>query len=221
MKLNSKVCFNCIQLDHGTLLTLEQYSDISKLIYQTDPFIYPALFGAGLEGLRTATEILPVIFEEKQDPMFSKNNLFLMLYEDEIVGLILWYKGILNWSPKCIIEVASEKEIDLDRFNLDLVRNEYIHARYSTGAESSKNLALINVCIKERFRHRGIGAIILSNFVNIHRGDTLELTVLADNTSAISLYRKQGFKIFSETEGFSLNSVKPRCFIMKREPEAQ
>ena len=48
----------------------------------------------------------------------------------------------------------------------------------------------------------------------LHQGKDMELVVLAGNEHAIKLYKKCGFSVEKELEGFSLAGKKPTCLKM-------
>ncbi|MCR4793051.1 MAG: GNAT family N-acetyltransferase [Lachnospiraceae bacterium] len=207
----------CRNISADEMLSIEQYADIARLIYQTDPYIYPAIFGYGDEGIQCAISILSEVFECKKDEMFSKDNLYVLEERGRIIALILWYKGKLNWDPKYIIEIAEKKGIILDKNNIELVRKEYVEYCYADSTDNNNTVSIINVCVSENKRRTGIGSKILESFIFEQGSQTYELTVLADNAHAISVYKKFGFSIVKTEEGFALIPQRPLCYTMRRE----
>lgn len=206
----------CIQLTDNDTLTQEQYSAISRLIFETDPYIYPAIFGEGSRGMQNAVAILPSVFELKKDAMFAKNNLFVLFNNEDIIGLILWCDKNLEWNIESLLEIANEKGIELNKENIELVRKEYVDSRYLDGEQNYNHMSLINVCVNSNYRGTGVGTHMLNCFIKEHTQGTMELAVLADNTPAIKLYQRFGFRIYQEEDGFSLIKEKPKCLIMRR-----
>ena len=74
--------FVCRQLSETDYLSVSQYKCISELIFDTDPYIYPALFGEGSAGITNACKLLPIVFESGEDCMFRKQNLFVLYKGD-------------------------------------------------------------------------------------------------------------------------------------------
>ncbi len=205
----------CLQLSVDSPLLKEQYQTIAKLIYETDPYIYPALFGSGEQGPKNASLLLPEVFERGLDPMFSRENLFVVKKEEQILGLILWHKGKLNWDPSSLLEVAAEKSLPLNPEKVMLVKKEYVDACYlNLPPEETDRIFLINVCIDANARGAGIGGFLLEHFLKEHPEIPMELAVLKRNMPAIRLYQKYGFTVTREEYGFSETSEKPRCYTM-------
>lgn len=75
---------------------------------------------------------------------------------------------------------------------------------------------MINVCVKEKTRGSDIGGKMLDSFLDLEQGKT-ELFVLADNTAAVRLYEKKGFRIVEELQGFNVESHELPCYRMMRE----
>lgn len=209
----------CVQLSKGTVLSKTQYADIARLIYETDPYIYPVMFGEGEEGVRCAIRILPAVFEAGKDAMFAKNNLFVLKEGERITGLILWCAGNLSWDTQSILKIARQKGGGLNEENTELVRREYVSSCYEDETRSDcKMLSLINVCVLQEMRGTGAGTFLLNHFIKAHTESPMELTVLSDNAVAIRLYQKFGFEMIREEEGFALIPKKPMCFTMQRKP---
>ena len=214
---NKRYCSRkCIQLTDNDTLTQEQYSAVSRLIFETDPYIYPAMFGEGSGGIQNVVAILPSVFELKNDAMFTKKNLFVLYNNEDIIGLILWCDNNLEWNIESLLEIANESGIELNKGNIELVRKEYVDSRYLDGNQDHNHVSIINVCVDSNYRGTGVGKYMLNCFIKEHPQETLELAVLANNTPAIKLYQKFGFKVYKEVDGFSLIKEKPKCLIMKR-----
>ena len=206
----------CIQLTDNDTLTQEQYSAVSRLIFETDQYIYPAMFGESSKGMQNAVAILPSVFELKKDAMFAKKNLFILFNNEDVIGLILWCDKNLEWNIESLLEIANEKGIELNKENIELVRKEYVDSRYLDGEQNYNHMSLINVCVNSNYRGTGAGTYMLNCFIKEHSQETMELAVLADNTPAIKLYQRFGFRIYQEVDGFSLIKEKPKCLIMRR-----
>ena len=209
--------FHCVQLSPGDRLSEQQLRDIALLIYDTDPYIYPALFGGDAAGRSNAARILPAVIEAGTDKMFCRENLFLLLRDGEVCGLILWHRGPLRWSPDTVLACAEEQGVRLDRDNVQKVSREYVDSCYQgEDADAADTLSLINVCVKQSMRGEGAGKRMLRAFLHAHPDAPMELVVLSDNIAALTLYQKVGFGISGESDGFSLSAQKPRCTAMLR-----
>jgi ribosomal protein S18 acetylase RimI-like enzyme len=208
---------SCVQLSSECNLLNDQFKSISELIYDTDPFIYPAMFGNDITGRNNAITILTDLLIKGTDKMFCLDNFFVAITDNQIVGLILWYKGILLWDINDLLLSANENNITLKTKELEIVKNAYFGKNYVNGSDNART-SLINVCIKNNYRGLGIGSHLLKEFIGCHENEELELYVIRDNSVAIKLYQKNGFHITNQLEGFSLTGEKPQCYEMVRTP---
>lgn len=210
-----------VQADLNTHISENNYQRISCLIYDTDPFIYPALFGDGPAGKENAGRLLPPVFESGQDSMFSKENLFIAYLDDEAVGIVLWHKGSLVWDSSVLLDAGKEKGIRLVRKNVAAIQKEYVDSNYSQNGDGQDGpLSVINVCVAQEHRRKGIAGRMLDRFISEHDDENMELVVLADNIPAIALYCRRGFETVRKTKGFALSADKPDCLIMTRSGDA-
>ena len=201
------------------ILTNGQSLDIADLIYDTDRYIYPALFASkNKDPNENARRIIRQLLQNGRDAMFCKSNIYADFDKSgRIVGIILWNKGGMEWDYRLFMEEAALLGIALIEENVRSVMKSYIEERYGGGSFNRRNaINVINVCVKADARNKGIGKAMLDSFVSRHGTEPMELCVLCDNEPAITLYQKAGFKIVSQTEGFSMGSEKPLCYTMER-----
>ena len=194
------------QLAADSFLNNKELLAIARLIYETDPYIYPAMCSAA-----EAEKIIPCLLSEGTDSMFCKQNLFVARLNGNIVGIILWHNGPLLWNRNAFIEVCNSQNIPIS-FTFEKVAREYLSAY----AKPNANISIINVCVDTSVRSRGIGAEMLQAFIARHEGESIELVTLTGNTIAIDLYKRSGFEILREEDGFSVSSTKPSVYIMLR-----
>ena len=204
------------QLTSEDSLTSAQYRDIAFLIYETDPFIYPALFFSegGDSPEQNAIRILSESIQRNDDRMFCKDNLYVFGTADCIAGMILWHEGALNWKPDSLMKIAASLSVHLSERNVQKVREEYFE-KYDE-ANETRTLSLINLCVRDIFRGKGVGSSMLEGFLADHRQQTAELCVLSANRKAIQLYQNHGFEIIRHYSGFSLSDEKPLCLELRR-----
>jgi len=210
---------NCCQLKKTDHLTQKQYEQIAALIFETDPYIYPAMFEGEIPAKEAAVKVLPEVILAGNDEMFRKENIFVCLAGEDIIGLILWYKGYMNWDVRAFLKTARQLGVNLSQDTVFAVGKEYVAEKYSeTPLEGDVSIALINICVDEKMRGQGIGKKMMTDFIRKHSFVKMELCVLADNLSAVRLYQNMGFQIIRETQGFSLTEAKPSCYDMVRLP---
>ena len=194
-------------------LTESQLIQLSELIYNTDPFIYPAMF----ESKEHALLLLSELIKSDKDSMFTVDNFFVAMDSDHnIVGLILWYKGGMIWDSGPLRSLALDHSILLPQ-TFDIVCQEYF-SEYSE-VSSEDIIQIINVCVSEKHRGKGIGQSMLKSFCSIHSDSTMELYTLADNPVAVQCYTMNGFRVVKACDGFAIGSDKPRCLKMVKTPK--
>ncbi|MBR2567686.1 MAG: hypothetical protein IKE34_00660, partial [Paenibacillus sp.] len=172
------------QLTAGLELSNQEYKDIAALIYDTDPYIYPALFGER----ENAITILPEVIERGQDEMFCKENIYVYYAREKVIGVILWHEGSLNWNPDELAHAAASNGVSLVEKNIRAVTKEYLVEQYSNDVAADNRISIINVCVAEPLRGSGISKQMLRDFMALHQGKDMELVVLAGNEHAIKLY---------------------------------
>ena len=204
----------CMQLENGISLTEQQYRSIAALVYDTDPYIYPAMFGEGNLGKKNCVKILTSVYKRNLDSMFCLNNLFIAKNNNNIVGIVLWNRGTLQWNYDILLDVANELDISLDVTKLNMAKKQYFNDNYSDDVSHGDGVSILNVCVESSWRNQGIGKRILAAFINDHIDESINLCVIVDNKNAVELYKKMGFIIEKEYMGFSTEDEKPRCYEM-------
>lgn len=186
-----------------------QLSQIAELIYDTDPYIYPALFSSKDQAVCILSRLFCA-----NDSMFCPENLFICLNEKRVIGIILWHQGPLFWNPEPLCSVCDELNI-MELPYLNQVKQSYFDSYANTPENTS---AIINVCVAEPMRGKGIGQRMLEAFLAHPQQSALchRLVVLTNNDRAVHLYKKFGFHIESKKEGFALER-KPEVFCMFRD----
>lgn len=192
---------DCIPVSHNNLIS------VSKLIYETDKFIYPCLFN----GSEDALKVLPEVIHGNEDAMFRLDNFYVAEVKHEIIGLILWHKGPLVWDSRTLSKHSLSLGVPISR-DLSLVQTRYFET-YKTAPENT--ISVINVCIHPLFRNRGICKRFLKSFIDEHAGEKMELYVLDSNCSAKKVYFSTGFKVAQMCQGFSADNRNLPCLRME------
>ena len=194
------------QLSEDSVLDEKDLLTIARLIYDTDPYIYPAMCSAA-----EAEKIIPYLLSAGTDSMFCKQNLFVTRLNNNVVGVILWHNGPLVWEQKAFIESCNSQSIRIAP-TFEQVAREYL----STYDQPTADISIINVCVDASVRGSGIGTEMLKTFIARHKSESMELVSLTENTIAIDLYKRFSFEILREEDGFSVDNLKPRCYVMCR-----
>lgn len=197
------------QFDIDSCLSGRQMREIAGLIYDTDRYIYQGMFGSR----QNAIKVIPTLLSGNEDRMFRLSNLYAAVMEEEIVGLILWVKGKLQWNPGVLCEVLRNLGIKSPEY-LNEVYSQYL-SRYDS-TDNYEKISLLNVCVDKKKRNAGIGRRLLMSFLEKHPKEDMELCVLKDNEAAVKLYQDCGFLVVEEYPGFSTNPIKPKAVGMTR-----
>ena len=202
----SKFQVSCVQMKDLSEL-YGQEKEVAVMIYETDQYIYPAMF----EKREFALKIIKELFLQN-DIMFQAKNLFVAKQEGKIIGIILWTKGPLRWNSEKILEISKRKNIPISRY-LKQVEESYF-AEYEKTEENI--VSIINLCVDKRERGKGIGRKLLSAFLEEHKGETIRLCALEENVAAVQLYETMGFEIYDVSQGFSVDKRELPCLLMER-----
>lgn len=196
------------QLSHHDVLTKQQLSDISALIWDTDRYIYPIMMSR-----KQAKCILPLVFATNQDSMFSLNNIFAAIAGNRIIGIILHKKGPLKWSAETLKNMAFFLDETLPD-TLNKAEDEYFTSYNNVSDDTT---SIINCCIHSNWRLHDIrvGTHMMEAFVKKH-SERLELYVLKETLAALRVYTRNGFIINHICNGFSLDNHELPCAFMIR-----
>ncbi len=169
-------------------LSANNLREIARLIYQTDAYIYPDMFGC--ESM--AVSVIPKLLRSGKDAMFRLENLFVCEFRGEIVGIILWHKGPFEW-----------KTDELCKLLVPLPpRFEDVKEQYVSGYAkvNEKDISILNLCISSEHREKHVASAMLRLFLVAHANDPVELCVLKENGHAIDLYKACDFVAVGKPE---------------------
>ena len=173
----------------------DNMEDIAKLIYQTDPYIYPFWFNNNVE------EAVKVLVPRIQEPGFIYNyeNCYVAydLNTEKIVGIV------------CAIDPTTNLKYDYSDLekvneNYKFTIEHYVKVLIEEVKEK-KYMYLVNVSVDEAYRSNKIGTRMLKYFVEqMHEAgfDEIGFDCLMHNLRAKNLYHSLGFKELSEGFGF-------------------
>lgn len=185
-------------VDHGEA--------IGKLLYYTDPYIYPDAFGSA----EKAKIIFPYMMK-KHKGIFSSENIYVAELDNTVVGIIIAFdfESISNVSYLDI----SRQLIDVPtKFNM--VCTEYFEKIPSYAEPNTAYILALSVLSK--YRACGVGQRLLQEVQEVFSYHSLKLHVLVSNTSAIRLYKRNGFYIREIESGYSSTDDHEDCYCMLR-----
>lgn len=183
----------------------DDYSLIAKYIYLTDNYIYPCISDSPNDEF--FIKLITKCLKDKTN-VFSLDNIFVALIDDKIVGVLC---ALCCGKDLTFIE-------NLNLTNEEKLRVSTVNEGYFIPLiEESKQFSgfnVTNVCVDDCYRGRGIGKGLLEFYLKSVEHETVHLDVIADNLSAVNLYKKCGFEISGEYYGFSGSEKLLPCYHM-------
>lgn len=175
----------------------DNLEDIAKLIYKTDPYIYPFWFN---NNINDAVNYLPKLIA-KPNNLFNFDNLYVAYDKttNHIVGILCAIDRSLTFNN----DYSEDKKIN---HNYEFTIDKYIipiEKEVETFDDST--IYISNICIDENLRSKGIGSYLLGYFISQMEKqgyDKFELDCLLHNLRAKNLYHGMGFKEMKEIVGF-------------------
>ena len=191
----------------------DNMEEIAKLLYQTDPYIYPFWFD------NDEKKCIDFLKEEifKDGFIFNYNNLYVAFDKtvNRIVGVICAIdKSVdLNYDYDSLKKVNNKYEITIDKY-INPILEEVEEFNNST-------IYISNVCIDKTLRGKKIGTKLLGYFIGKmeQKGfDIFALDCLLHNLPAKNLYHSLGFREMKLMNGFtgSSDTVEVVCFLRKK-----
>lgn len=190
----------------------EDYDAAVELIYSTDPYLYRDLFG----DLDCAKKVLPMLMDDPRS-VFYEGNYHVAKIGDEVVGIAALYKNTSSWNEMVVRNAFYEAGCKCPE-SYDSV-SEYFRKVFNY---ASTSINACNITVSEKHRKKGIGTDLLEHLIVVSGNGRIELNVLADNTAAISLYKRHGFKIDRSFDDYGgHNSPKVKSLQMSREGKSE
>lgn len=168
---------------------------IARLIYQTDPYIYPYWFDNDVN--KAIESLVPLIKEPGF--LFYYENFYIAYAKDlkRIVGIV----GAIDPTTNLEYDYTNLKAVnERYRFTIENYFEEII-----SEVREKQYMYLTNVCIDESYRGHRIGSRLLHYFIEqMHEAgfDEIGFDCLMHNLRAKNLYHSLGFKEVAEGIGF-------------------
>ena len=189
----------CMRAGHS--LSDRQLKVIAGLIYDSDPYIYPAMFAGRQEAEAVLSRMI-----RSGDQMFRPENMFIAASGKEIAGVLLWKRGPVEWNP-AVYEKCGGNARHIER-----VVQEYFHLF----AETPDHMAsMVRISVRGDLQGNHIGSLLMDTFMKEEPGP-YELYVLMNHADAIRFFMEKGFKIRETRPGFSLDYSAYPCYWMVR-----
>jgi len=162
---------------------------VANLIYVTDPFLFPFLFGKNKQAALTKIEKLISL----ENNFFSYQNTVAYLENNKIAGICIFYES--GQKNKQKLERNIFKVFNWYQVPVFIFKTVFFLSFIETEG-SSDSLYIQNLSVDKNFRGMGVGSKLI-NFV-FEQAQKLEyknvcLDVATDNPRAKKLYERMGF----------------------------
>ena len=124
------------QLRPNEILDPNGIAQIADLVFDTDPYIYPCLFGDS----EICAGILESTIRAGTDAMFKLENFFVAEESNRVIGLVLWEKGPLLWDSNTIELAFEELHLPLPE-GFEKVCQEYFASYAATPSDQANRMS--------------------------------------------------------------------------------
>lgn len=167
----------------------DDINQIAKLIYLTDPYIYPNWFDSIDDGIKVIREMIDL------PTLYNRENITVAVMPDGFVAGIL----VSKQTPFVEDMADIEKAFKLSGVRIDERTDFVFDAYYSKMGASEDGYYIANIAVDDKCRKRGIAAALTNFILKGKEYCTLECVVA--NTNAWRLYQRLGFQIAFEYPG--------------------
>lgn len=167
----------------------DDLDQIAKLIYLTDPYIYPYWFDSMEDGIKVLREMiaLPTIYN-------GRNVTVAVTEEGFVAGVVVSVNSPAYEEEKEII-----RAFELAGITRDARTHKIFLDYYDKMAEEKRGHYIANIAVDPLFQKRGIAATLIEYVVR--NKSFCHLECVQENVGAWRLYQRLGFKIAEEYPG--------------------
>ena len=180
-----------VRLTVRKLTESDRLDKIAELIYFTDKYIFPYMFGGDLEQAKKV--FVQMI---KTDTIYNFDNIYAAFVDGEPVAIVIMKRTPLNIAYQDMLNAYLSANSVIDaRFGK--VYNEY----YALLNDEPEGVYISNVCVDKAFRGMGIAKQLL--LAVLKDSEEYHLETVKKNAAARALYLSLGFEIVEEYAGFT------------------
>ena len=172
----------------------DNLSQVSRLIYETDNYIFPYFFG---ESATSAKEILPHMIE--RDTIYNKGNIYVATTSDQIVAIAVVAPSPISINVSAFVEAFDDAGAMIDDAFQSVMKEYFLPME-----THPKGYYIANLCVDEAYRGKGFAGALIDSIVEFvgNEGD-IYLDCLADNNIALAVYEGHGFETLFSFDGFT------------------
>ncbi|MBO5714864.1 MAG: GNAT family N-acetyltransferase [Clostridia bacterium] len=167
----------------------DDINQVAKLIYLTDPYVYPNWFDSIDDGIKVIRQMIDL------PTLYNRENITVAVTHDGFVAGV-----IVSKQTPFVEEISHIKQaFKLAGVKIDERTDFVFDAYYAKMGMSEDGYYIANVAVDENYRKRGIAAAMMSSIIEPKSFCTLECVVA--NTVSLRLYQRMGYKIAFEYPG--------------------
>lgn len=196
-----------IKFEFRYLELTDDLSEVGRLIYHADPYIYPAFFG----NEENASVLLKEAIK-KGLYCFQKENIFGVFIEHRPIAVLCKKQiGKYKWNYNQWKNLFSEFKVVIPDSFEHVAKNHFMPMNQD---QLQEEIYIFSVCVSSEFRNKGIGHKMMEHFFSLFEEEKFMLDVLESNLAAISLYKDFDFRITGNYIGYNIIDPRPRCVHM-------
>ena len=167
----------------------DDLNQVAKLIYLTDPYVYPGWFDSIEDGVKVIREMIDL------PTLYNRENITIAVQPNGFIA------GIIVSKQTPFVEEYENirKAFDLSGVSMDKRTKETFDAYYAKMGKAEDGYYIANVAVDEQCRKRGI-AVALMNHI-LKRQTVCSLECVVANVGSWRLYQRLGFQIAYEYPG--------------------
>ena len=167
----------------------DDLAQVSRLIYLTDPYIYPYWFDSLEDGIKVLSAMIDM------PTLYHRENITVAVMPDGfIAGIIVSKQAPFSENIDDIYKAFALAGVQVDE-RTDFVFQSY----YAKMGAANDGYYLANIAVDDNYRKRGIATAMINHVLQGKQYCTLE-SVIA-NAGSWRLYQRLGFKIAFEYPG--------------------
>lgn len=165
---------------------------VANLIYDTDEYLFPFIFGPRWYGLPALKRLIAL-----ENNSFSHRFIQCLVEGDEVQAILIGY-------DHRTIDAAAEDE-DYQRalnfFDRLLLVPKFWILQPILDKDDVTGVYVQNLCVAAAHRGKGLGSELIRQFCQMHPVDVW-LDVELSNTAALRFYERLGFRVVSKKDVF-------------------
>ena len=177
------------EVEYRHLTPDDDLSRAAELLYKVDPYIFPDFFG----DEERAKMFGPALFNGEKNALFSFDRTLVAEQNGKLMRILCYRTSeVTSWDSEAVTERFRETGAKLPE-NFARANENYMK-KITDGKLPEGSTEIEFIATAPEVRGKGVGSHLINQLKESGDFDTLHLDVLGDNTNAIHVYEKHGFK---------------------------